>query len=89
MATAPVSASIDSGPVAACVLVTPADGTNLPDGICRGFLIGAAGIVKITDALDNTSSPSLPAGFIPIRAKRIWSTGTDSGVLSAGIWALY
>ena len=74
-----------SDPAMACVAVTPADDTDLPGGVCRSLLLGAAGAVKITDASGNTTTPTMPAGYNPIQVVRVWSTGTTA----TGIHALY
>lgn len=44
----------------------------------RGLIVGVAGNVKITDPEGNTDTFALPAGVIPIRAQRIWLTGTTA-----------
>jgi hypothetical protein len=46
-------------------------------GILFNF-IGVAGNVKLTDPEGNTDTFALPAGVIPIRAARIWLTGTTA-----------
>lgn len=65
--------------------VTPNDGTDLPDGICRGLLVGVSGDVKVTMAGGTTMVwPALAAGVVhPIQAKRIWATGTTATSVKA------
>lgn len=44
----------------------------------RALVVGVAGNVKLTDPDGNTDTFALPSGVIPIRAQRIWSTGTTA-----------
>lgn len=58
--------------------VTPSDSADLPNGVCRALWIGAAGDVAII-AENDTSAVTLadvPAGLLPVRAKRVMSTNT-------------
>jgi hypothetical protein len=55
------------------------DSVDLADGICRSICILSAGAIKINDGEGTTVV--IPTGLAlgvwhPIRAKRIWSTGT-------------
>ena len=78
--------STDAGPGEALLAVTPADGSDLPGGVCRGLLIGTAGAAKLTDSLGNVvTGVPLVTGFNPIKVKRVWSTGTTA----ATIFAIY
>lgn len=67
--------------------VTPADGTDLPDGICRALFIGTAGDLVLLAAEDETAvlMPSVQAGILPVSTKRVLATGTTA----TGIVALY
>lgn len=60
--------------------VTPNDSTDLPAGASRGLYVGVSGNVKINDV--NGAAVvfvGLAAGIIhPIRAHRVWNTGTDA-----------
>lgn len=73
-------------PALSIVAVTPADGSDLPQGICRGLLVGTAGAAKLTDASGNVvTGVPLQAGYNPLQVARVWSTGTAA----AAIYALY
>jgi hypothetical protein len=56
---------------------TASDSADLPFNT-RALVVGVAGNVKLTDPDGNTDTFALPAGVIPIRAQRIWSTGTTA-----------
>lgn len=56
---------------------TASDSADLAN-VTRALIVGAAGNVKLTDPDGNTDTFALPAGVIPIRAQRIWSTGTTA-----------
>ncbi|TAX57124.1 hypothetical protein ELI01_18780 [Rhizobium leguminosarum] len=56
---------------------TANDGADLPYN-ARGLIIGVAGNVKLTDPDGNTDTFALPAGVHPVRAQRIWLTGTTA-----------
>ena len=56
---------------------TANDGADLPYN-ARGLIVGVAGNVKITDPEGLTDTYALPAGTHPVRAQRIWSTGTTA-----------
>lgn len=72
------------------VVVTLSDSTDLDLTPTDGIIIGAAGVLKLTDAAGVAVSPYLAAGVVhPIQAVRLWSTGTAAGVASAGVWAVY
>lgn len=66
--------------------VTPNDSTDLAAGPCKALLIGGAGTISVI-AVDDSSEVSLTvaAGILPVRAKRVRSTGTTA----TGIVALY
>lgn len=67
------------------VAVTPNDSADLTV-IPKALLIGVGGTLTIT-AADDTSSVALTvsAGVLPVRAKRVFATGTTA----TGIVALY
>ena len=69
--------------------VSGSDTVDLPDGPCRGLLVGTAGNARIIDAsgFDVTASNLVPlqAGYNPIQVLRIYSTG----LTASNIWALY
>ena len=56
---------------------TASDTVDLPFNT-RWLIVGVAGNVKLTDPAGNTDTFALPAGVIPIRAQRIWLTGTTA-----------
>lgn len=64
--------------------VTPA-ATDLPDGPCRGLLVGTAGTANLT-TLDGTNRDNVPlqAGYNPLVVRKVRTGGT-----AAGIFALY
>jgi hypothetical protein len=59
--------------------VTPSDSVDLQT-ISRGLYVGVSGNVKVTTFADSVVTfVGLAAGIIhPIRAKRVWATGTDA-----------
>lgn len=67
------------------IAVTPADGTDLPGGLCRAFNVGVTGNVKVTFENGSTDTlVGLVAGVVqPYQVKRIWSTGTTATSISA------
>lgn len=69
------------------VAVTPADGADLPRGICRALYTGAGGAIALqTEEGLALTIASLPAGTVfPLMVKRVLSTGTTA----TGIHALY
>lgn len=74
-----------TAPASKVVPVTPADDTDLPDGICRALLVGTAGTANIVDAsgAERIGVP-LQQGVNPIGVRRVKTGGT-----AANIWALY
>ena len=73
-------------PAEAFVAVTPNDGADLPDGVCRALLVGTPGNANCDDARGNTNiALALQAGYNPIRVKRVRATG----LTAANIVALY
>lgn len=69
------------------VSITPNDALDLVRAT-RGIYIGTSGDVRITDAFSNiVTFKNLVAGVVhPIRAHRIWATGTTANL---DIVALY
>jgi len=67
--------------------VTPADGSDLPDGTCNALYIGVAGDVSVDFSADNTANViTAPAGAIlPGPFTRVRSTSTSA----TGIYAIY
>lgn len=69
-----------------CANVTPSDSTDLAH-VTRGISFATAGALKITTLRGTTiiiPSGALAAGIIhPIRATRIWSTGTTAATIVA------
>lgn len=67
------------------VAVTPADGTDLPRGICNGIYVGGAGAVAvITEAGSTVTFAAVPVGtLLQIRARRILATGTAATLMLA------
>jgi len=67
--------------------VTPSDSVDLPISPCRALWIGVAGNVALI-AADDSSAVTLTAveaGLLPVRTKRVLSTGTTA----TSIVALY
>lgn len=66
-------------PVSSGFAVTPADDADLPYAT-RGIYVGVSGDVKVDLAGgDTVTFVGLAAGMIhPIRAKRVYDTGTDA-----------
>lgn len=73
-----------TSPIKKAVPVTPSDTVDLVDGWCSAFCIAVAGTIKITDILGNAVTLTLPAGWHPVGAQRIWSTGTTATGITAG-----
>jgi len=59
------------------------DSTDLPGfQLYRGIFVGVAGNVKMNDHDGNTVVIAAPIGVLPMRPRRIWSTGTTAtGIL--------
>lgn len=74
------------GPARRLHPVTPADGQDLPNGLCRSLFVGQAGTLTIVDSVGTTVTiASLDGQYHPVCARRVLSTGTTAG----GILALY
>lgn len=69
--------------------VTPSDGTALPNGVCRGFFVGAAGNVTAIDSAGNTFVVVVGANQVGLS---FWIACTyikATGTTATGIYALY
>ncbi len=67
------------------VPVTKNDNADLPDGICRGLLVGTAGTANLHDMRGNLrANVPLQQGYNPLRVRRVRTSGTADN-----IWALY
>lgn len=64
--------------------VTPADGADLAN-TSRALWIGTAGDVKVTTKQGDTVTFVGATGWMPIRAARVWSTGTTASNILA-VW---
>lgn len=73
-----------SSPATKYVPVTPG-AEDLPDGVCRGLLVGSAGTCNLTEP-DGTDRDDVPliAGYNPLAALKVRAGGTADD-----IWALY
>jgi hypothetical protein len=69
------------------VVVTPADATDLTNGVCRAIYIGVTGdlVVVMPYEDDTVTFTNVPVGIFPIQCRQIYSTGTTA----SGIVALY
>lgn len=65
--------------------VVPADGADLPGGVCRALLISVGGTLKVNNAQGVTRAVTVPAGKIDLQVQRVWASGTAA----TGISALY
>lgn len=66
------------------ILVTKADAA-LPNGTCRGLLVGTAGTANLMDADGNVcANVPLQAGYNPLQCRQVRTSGTADN-----IWALY
>ena len=76
--------SLDA-PADSAAIITPADGADLANAT-RAILLSAAGTITVDMAGSGTNiALPLQAGINPIRATRIYSTGTDA-VTIVGLW---
>ena len=71
--------------------VTPSDTVDIDPAPSRGLQVLADGTVTLLFADDTTEvAVTMLAGVVyPYAVKRVFSTGTDAGVVSAGVVALY
>lgn len=60
--------------------ITPSDTVDLPNGPARGLILGTEGAVRIRDMKgnDRTLPPLAPGCIHPIRAARVYATGTTA-----------
>jgi hypothetical protein len=74
-----------NAPASRLVPITPDDDNDLPEGVCRALLVGAAGTTTLIDAsgAERTGVP-LQQGFNPIGVRRVKTGGT-----ATNLWALY
>jgi hypothetical protein len=78
------SASLE-GPADNIAAVTPSDSTDLAT-IPRALWIGAEGNVKVTAKGGGTETfVSVPVGWFPVRAVRVFATGTTATNIIA-VW---
>lgn len=65
------------------VAVTPDDATDLTRE-ARGLLVGTAGDIKV-DVQDGqtVTLKNVPVGVLPLRVKRVYSTGTTASNITA------
>lgn len=71
--------SDNTSPSEFAAAVTPADGTDLTNGICRGLFIGVAGNVNLDVGGATVLFKGLSAGSIlPVRASRVRATSTTA-----------
>lgn len=70
-------------PAKHAALVTPSDSTDLTV-TARALLVGTSGDIKVTTAGGDTLViPSVPAGVLPLRVSRVWSTSTTASNITA------
>ena len=81
-----MSNSYDSDPAKLAYDANLSDTADLTNGICRALYIGVTGNVKVTMP-DGTAVTftGAPVGVLPVKARRVWSTGTTA----TNIVALY
>lgn len=82
-----------ANPAIEAAAVTPNDSVDLPSvsignetfASCNALMIATAGNIQLTTENGTTVTLAVPAGLLPIRARRIFSTSTTV----TGISALY
>lgn len=73
-----------SAPAGGAAAVTPNDGTDLPNGVCRSLYVGGTGnIVLITAQGDTVTFNAVPVGFFPVRCSRVKATLTTATAIVA------
>lgn len=72
-------------PITRAAAVTPSDGSDL-DFVSRVLWVGTGGDLKVTlsGVVDPVTFPGLTVGWHPIRATRIWASGTTASGIVAG-----
>ncbi len=74
-----------TSPASRVVPIVPDDESDLPEGVCRGLLVGTAGTANLIDASGEArTGVPLQQGFNPIGVARIMTGGS-----AANLWALY
>lgn len=65
------------------VPVTKDDANDLPNGLCKGLLVGTPGTANLTTH-NGTARDGIPlqAGFNPIRALRVRTGGTAADIVA-------
>lgn len=83
-ATAAARSGLD-WPAAECLAITPNDFVPLLQGACRGIYVGVSGAIKVDDCYDNpvTLTGCTAGSILPIRAKKVYATGTAATNLIA------
>lgn len=76
-----LATGLDS-PSAVYDAITPNDGADLAK-VTRGIGVQNAGNLKVTRPDGTAVTIAVPAGVLPIRAARVWSTGTTATGLVA------
>lgn len=64
--------------------VTPNDGTDLAHTTVA-LIVSGGGTLKVNDEFGTARALTVPAGVLPLRVSRVWSTGTAA----TGITACY
>lgn len=73
----------DAAPGTDAAAVTPADGSDLPISPARSLWVGTFGDVKIDTTNGNAVTFVGVQGLLPVRAKRVYSTGTTASNIVA------
>lgn len=70
-----------SDPAASAAVITPSDTVDLAT-VPKAIYIGVTGDVTVTLARDpdgtNVLFKAVPVGWLPVRPKRVWATGTTA-----------
>ncbi len=64
--------------------ITPSDSTDLPV-IVRGILVAVAGDIRVTRRDGTVVTLTVPSGFAPFSAVRVWATGTTATGLTGAV----
>lgn len=75
-------------PAKAAANITPNDGADLPDGVCKWVWVGTAGDIKC-DLEGGAGLPAstglvfvgVPQGIFPYRVKKVYATGGTTALL--------
>ncbi len=74
-----------TAPARAGAEVTPSDTVDLP-ALTRALYVGTAGDIRVTLASNDTVTfKGVETGFMPIRARRVFATGTTASDI-VGVW---